>query len=173
MTTKCNTHFWTGSICYKGYYWDNRGNWNRFENSAVTMINTKVLNLMVTQWLGRRMPLREIHARLSGVMSGMIRLQSDNLFSNSFQGKSSLYCTWKCFVMMRLFKTKSACGRNLTRLKSIIIMIQSIYLLCPLLYCLFSLSFPSLFPSFLLLLHPLPCFPFSFLPSFSFSAFCF
>lgn len=139
----------------------------------MTMINTKFLNLMVMQWFGKRMSLIEIHARLSGVMSGMIRLQSDNLFSNSFQGKSSLYCTWKCFVMMRLFKTKSACERNFTRLKSIIMMVQSIYLPCPLLYCLFSLSFPSLFCSFLLLLPPLPCFPFSFLPSFSFSAFCF
>lgn len=137
------------------------------------MINTKFLNLMVMQWFGKRMSLIEIHARLSGVMSGMIRLQSDNLFSNSFQGKSSLYCTWKCFVMMRLFKTKSACERNFTRSKSIIMMVQSIYLPCPLLYCLFSLSFPSLFCSFLLLLPPLPCFPFSFLPSFSFSAFCF
>lgn len=136
------------------------------------MINTKFLNLMVMQWFGKRMSLIEIHARLSGVMSGMIRLQSDNLFSNSFQGKSSLYCTWKCFVMMRLFKTKSACERNFTRLKSIIMMVQSIYLPCPLLYYLFSLS-PSLFCSFLLLLPPLPCFPFSFLPSFSFSAFCF
>lgn len=137
------------------------------------MINTKFLNLMVMQWFSKRMSLIEIHARLSGVMSGMIRLQSDNLFSNSFQGKSSLYCTWKCFVMMRLFKTKSACERNFTRSKSIIMMVQSIYLPCPLLYCLFSLSFPSLFCSFLLLLPPLPCFPFSFLPSFSFSAFCF
>lgn len=137
------------------------------------MINTKFLNLMVMQWFGKRMSLIEIHARLSGVMSGMIRLQSDNLFSNRFQGKSSLYCTWKCFVMMRLFKTKSACERNFTRSKSIIMMVQSIYLPCPLLYCLFSLSFPSLFCSFLLLLPPLPCFPFSFLPSFSFSAFCF
>ena len=139
----------------------------------MTMINTKFLNLMVMQWFSKRMSLIEIHARLSGVMSGMIRLQSDNLFSNSFQGKSSLYCTWKCFVMMRLFKTKSACERNFTRSKSIIMMVQSIYLPCPLLYCLFSLSFPSLFCSFLLLLPPLPCFPFSFLPSFSFSAFCF
>lgn len=137
------------------------------------MINTKFLNLMVMQWFSKRMSLIEIHARLSGVMSGMIRLQSDKLFSNSFQGKSSLYCTWKCFVMMRLFKTKSACERNFTRSKSIIMMVQSIYLPCPLLYCLFSLSFPSLFCSFLLLLPPLPCFPFSFLPSFSFSAFCF
>lgn len=132
------------------------------------MINTNFSNLMVMQWLGRRMSLMEIHARLSGVMSGMIRLQSDNLFSNSFQEKSSLYCTWKCFVIIRLFKTKSACERNFTRLKSTIIMIQSIYLPCPLLYCLFSLSFPSLFPSFLFLLHPLPCFPFFFLPSFFF-----
>lgn len=64
----------------------------------VITINGNFLNLMVMLWLYRRMSLLEVHARLSGVMSGMMRLQNviDNLFSNGSEEKSSLYCTRKC-----------------------------------------------------------------------------
>ena len=57
----------------------------------MVMINVNFLILMVRLCLRQRMSLLEIHARLSGVISGVIRFQSDNLLSNSSEGKG--FCT--------------------------------------------------------------------------------
>lgn len=103
-----------------------------------------------------RMSLLENHTRISGVMSGVMRLQSENLFSSCSEGKSFLYCTLKFCVRMRLLKTKnktwSAFERKIEGFITIIQCHDGISL--PASISLFSLS--SLFSFF----HFLLSFPF-------------